>query len=294
MRFLNFLLYELGLRAILFTVIGTAALSSLYLLSIGAPAEQYAQAGVSFVQMFVGSGDQAQSRAGFSAGEIIASGAAVTFPLALASLLFLILLSLTSASLATSSTFLAKDHGHVKSGQIFKGFGFVSSFLSAIPVFVGFWFLGGIYGISPPFILIPILLVTIGGLGWDASRFLISEMRRQLDTTHTLVFGTLGPPVGRVFPLPGTLTGYLVNSCAPRFIPYIAGKVPAIIGSVTVAEMVFSFPGLGRTLLDALLTKNTDLLISAVFVLLAVNAVVTFIVKTVLFVLYPRWYEKAL
>jgi ABC-type dipeptide/oligopeptide/nickel transport system permease component len=97
-----------------------------------------------------------------------------------------------------------------------------------------------------------------------------------------------------VFPLPGTLTGYLLNSSAPRFIPYIAGKVPAIIGSVTIAEMVFNFPGLGSTLLEALVNRHTDTLIAAVFVLLAVNALVTLLVKTALFVLYPRWYEKAL
>jgi ABC-type dipeptide/oligopeptide/nickel transport system permease component len=57
---------------------------------------------------------------------------------------------------------------------------------------------------------------------------------------------------------------------------------------------VFSFPGLGSTLLYALVNRLTDQLIIAVFVLLAVNALVTFLVKAVLFLLYPRWYEKAI
>jgi hypothetical protein len=40
--------------------------------------------------------------------------------------------------------------------------------------------------------------------------------------------------------------------------------------------------------------RLTDTLIAAVFILLAVNALVTFLVKLVLFILYPRSYEKAL
>ena len=48
------------------------------------------------------------------------------------------------------------------------------------------------------------------------------------------------------------------------------------------------------TLLDALLATNTDLLVASVFILLCVNAVVAFLVKTVLFLIYPRWYEKAI
>jgi hypothetical protein len=133
----------------------------------------------------------------------------------------------------------------------------------------------------------------LGGLAWDAARFLASDMLAQAETTHAVVFGTLGNPLGSFFPMPGTYSGYLFSSSLPRFLPYLAGKVPAIIGSVTIAEIVFSFPGLGSTLLDALLATNTDLLVASVFILLCVNAVVTFGVKTILFLVYPRWYEKS-
>jgi ABC-type dipeptide/oligopeptide/nickel transport system permease component len=114
-----------------------------------------------------------------------------------------------------------------------------------------------------------------------------------VQSTHAAVFATLGRPLGALLPLPGTFSGYLFSSSLPRFIPYLAGKVPAIIGAVTIGEIVFSFPGLGSTLLDALLATNTDLLVASVFVLLCVNAVVAFLVKSILFLIYPRWYEKA-
>ncbi len=294
MRFVRFLLKELVLRAILFTVFGTVALVTLYLLSIGAPAEDYSRAARTFGLFISGSPEFSQAQVGFSAQAIIASGAAITFPLALGALFFMTMIALMSASASASSRYLAGEHGRRLGAALAGGAGLAASVLSATPLFVGFWLLYGLFGMNPPMILIALMTVLVGGSGWDASRFLIMEMDRQIDATHTMVYSMLGPSVGRLFPMPGTMTGYLLNSCAPRFIPYIAGKVPAIIGGITIAEMVFSFPGLGRTLLEALLLRNDGQLISSVFVLLSVNAFVTFLVKTVLFLMYPRWYEKAI
>jgi ABC-type dipeptide/oligopeptide/nickel transport system permease component len=150
------------------------------------------------------------------------------------------------------------------------------------------------FGSQAPFLLIAITTICLGGLAWDATRFLMSDMLRQVQSTHAAVFATLGRPLGAALPLPGTYSGYLFSSSLPRFIPYLAGKVPAIIGAVTIGEIVFSFPGLGSTLLEALLATNTDLLVASVFILLCVNAVVAFLVKSFLFLIYPRWYEKAI
>jgi ABC-type dipeptide/oligopeptide/nickel transport system permease component len=294
MRFVRFLLKELVLRAILFTVLGTVALVTLYLLAIGAPAADYGNAARTFALFISGSPQFSQEQVGFSAQAIIGSGAAITFPLALGALFFMTLIALVSASASASSRYLAGEHGRKLGSALSGAVGLLASVLSATPLFVGFWLLYGLFGMNPPLILIALMAVLVGGAGWDASRFLIMEMDRQIDATHTMVYSMLGPSVGRFFPFPGTMTGYLLNSCAPRFIPYIAGKVPAIIGGITIAEMVFSFPGLGRTLLESLLLRNDGQLIASVFVLLAVNAIVTFLVKTVLFLMYPRWYEKSI
>jgi len=293
MRFLRFLALEFLLRGVLFAVLGTAALASLYFLSIGSPAEQYAEAFRSFILLLSGSSDFSAEHPGFSASRIIMSGAAITLPLAIASLLILVLATLSAAAMSTTSQYLESEYGRKASVNFLYPGKFLSALLSSVPLFVGFWVLGSAFGSNAPFIPIAFISVALGGLGWDAGRFLLADMRTQMDTTHTTVFTTLGLPLGRLFPLPGTYSGYLLSSSFPRFIPYLAGKVPAIIGGVTIAEIIFSFPGLGSTLMDALLSHNTDLLIASLFILLCVNAIVTFIVKTVLFLMYPRWYEKA-
>ena len=293
MRFLRFLARELLIHGALFTLVGTAALALLYLLSIGAPPETFVQTGRSFLLLLSGSRDFSIAHAGFSAGQIIASGAAVSLPLALASLFLLTLAALCASAFATSARYLAAKHGQIGVEVIRRSIGFLASVLAAVPLFVGFWALANRFGSEAPFLLIALATIGLGGLAWDATRFLVSDMLRQVESTHAAVFTTLGRPLGGLIPFPGTFSGYLFSSSLPRFIPYLAGKVPAIIGAVTIGEIVFSFPGLGSTLLEALLAANTDLLVASVFILLCVNAVVAFIVKCFLFLLYPRWYEKA-
>jgi ABC-type dipeptide/oligopeptide/nickel transport system permease component len=292
-RVLRFLGREFLLHGVVFAVAGTAALTALYLLAIGAPPASFLETGRSFLLLLSGSGDVAAARAGFSAGAIIASGAAITLPLALASLVIVTLSALVGAAWSTASRYLSRAHGERASAAIGGLVGVAATVMAALPLFVGFWVLANRFGSQAPFLLIALATVAIGGLGWDAARFLVADMARQVETTHAEVFTTLGQPLFRLFPVPGTFSGYLFSSSLPRFIPYLAGKVPAIIGAVTIAEIVFSFPGLGSTLLDALLSTNTDLLVASVFVLLCVNALVAFVVKSFLFLLYPRWYEKA-
>jgi ABC-type dipeptide/oligopeptide/nickel transport system permease component len=294
MRFLRFLVREFLLHGIVFAVAGTVILSCLYLLSIGAPAEAYAETGKAFLLLISGSSDFSIDHPGFSAGQIIASGAAVTLPLALASLIILTLIALAGSAHAVTSRYLASHHGQTGPEKAGKAVNVVTSLLAAVPLFVGFWVLANPFGSDAPFIIIAFLTVVIGGLSWDATNYLKADMLNQVETTHAIVFSTLGRGLGRFFPLPGTYSGYIFSSSLPRFIPYLAGKVPAIIGSVTIAEIVFSFPGLGSTLLNALIDMNTDLLVASVFILLCVNAIVAFLVKTILFLVYPRWYEKAI
>jgi ABC-type dipeptide/oligopeptide/nickel transport system permease component len=293
MRFLRFLGREFLLHGVVFAVAGTVALSGLYLLAIGAPPESFLETGRSFVLLLSGSVDFSTAHPGFSAGRIIASGAAITLPLALAALVILTLASLLAGAWTTTARYLSRAHGQRGGEVVGNTVGLATSVMAAAPLFVGFWVLANGFGSQAPFLLIAFAAVAIGGLGWDTARFLMADMSRQVETTHAEVFTTLGQPLCRLFPLPGTFSGYLFSSSLPRFIPYLAGKVPALIGAVTIAEIVFSFPGLGSTLLDALLSTNTDLLVASVFILLCVNAIVAFVVKSFLFILYPRWYEKA-
>ena len=292
MRFLRFLVRELLLHGIVFAVVGTVVLSLLYLLSIGAPADAYVDAGRSFL-LFI-SGNANSKTVGFTSGQIIVAGAIQTFPLAMISLAFVILIALVCSSYAVTSKYMAIHFAKKTGEKIEKVWSFIASILAAVPLFIGFWVAYVTFGNGVPLFFIAFVTVVLGGLSWDATNFLKTDMISQVNQTHAIVFSTLGRNLGRFFPLPGTYSGYLFQSSLPRFIPYLAGKVPAIIGSVTIAEIAYSFPGLGSNLIDALVQTNTDLLVTSVFVLLSINAVVSFLVKTILFLIYPRVYEKAI
>lgn len=293
MRFLRFLLKEFVLHGIVFAVVGTLILSALYLISIGTPPEGFASALKAFLLMLVGQKDLSQLGPGFTSGQIILAGAAQTLPLALIALVFLILIALVSGSYAVTSRYMSLHFGEKSNETIEKILFFILSVFAAVPLFVGFWLLYTVMGMVP-LAVISLVTVLLGGLAWDGASFLKTDMLSQVNQTHAIVFSTLGRQLGRFFPMPGTYSGYLFQSSLPRFIPYLAGKVPAIIGSVTIAEIAFDFPGLGKNLIDALIVKNTDLLITSVFILLCINAIVSFLVKTVLFLIYPRVYEKSI
>ncbi len=292
MRFLRFLVKELLLHGILFAVVGTIVLSTLYLLSTGADAARYLEAGKSFL-LFI-SGQANSDTVGFTSGDIIFAGAKVSLPLALISLVFLILISLICSSFAVTSRYMSV-HFQKKTGErVDAAVSLLTSILAAVPLFVGFWFSYAVLANEGSFFAVAFMTVVLGGLSWDATNFLKTDMLAQVNQTHAIVFSTLGRKLGKAFPLPGTYSGYLFQSSLPRYIPYLAGKVPAIIGSITIAEIAFNFPGLGKNLIDALVETDTDLLVTSVFILLCINAVVSFIVKTILFLIYPRWYEKAI
>lgn len=292
MRFFRFLVRELLLHGIVFAVVGTLVLSALYLLSIGASSEAYMEAVRSFLLFISGSAND--NTVGFTSGQIIAAGAIQTFPLAIMSLVFVILIALVCSSYAVTSKYMKIHFAKTTSEKIEKIWIFITSLLAAVPLFIGFWVAYVTFGNGVPLFFISFVTVILGGLSWDATNFLRTDMLAQVNQTHAIVFSTLGRNMGKFFPLPGTYSGYLFQSSLPRFIPYLAGKVPAIIGSVTIAEIAYSFPGLGSNLIDALVQTNTDLLVTSVFVLLCINAVVSFCVKTILFLIYPRVYEKAI
>lgn len=291
MRFLRFLIKELILHGILFALVGTIALSSLYLVSTGADTTQYIEAAKSFGLFITGHANE--STVGFSSGTIIAASAKQTLPLALFSLIFLILIALVCSSYAVTSRYMSIHFGKKGGERLESIWSLVTSILAAIPLFVGFWVAYTAFNDVSLF-LIALVTVILGGLSWDTTNFLKTDMLSQVNQTHAIVFSTLGRNLGHFFPTPGTYSGYLFQSSLPRFIPYLAGKVPAIIGSVTIAEIAFSFPGLGKNLIEALVETKTDLLVTSVYILLCINAVVSFFVKTILFLIYPRWYEKAI
>jgi hypothetical protein len=267
------MLREVVLRGIVFAIAGTAALCGLYLLSIGAGREAWSEGIGAFLGLLSGSGELSSARPGHGAAAIIVSGASVTLPLSLMALVFLGVAALAGSAWSASSSWLAESHG-MRSQAAIAGMGRIaSSLLSALPLFVGLWALYALLGNSGPFIL-PLAaaaVVALGGLGWDAARFLQDDMRANAGTTHAAVYATLGTPLGRAFPLPGTFTGYLLASSLPRFIPYLAGKVPAIIGSVTVAEIISPFRGWDRPSSKPSV-PDTELLVASVFVLLCINA----------------------
>jgi hypothetical protein len=192
--------------------------------------------------MLSGSPDFSAEHPGFSAGRIIGSGAAVTLPLAIASVILLTFVAFAGAALATSADHLKSAYGAKAQSRLLVPIKIAACALAAIPLFVGLWVLGKDYGSDAPFFLIAAATVlTEAGLGRDEIPGRRYAAPGRVDERHGLL--DPGLPLGRIFPLPGTLTGYLLSSSVPRFLPYLAGKVPAIIAASPSPRSSSPFPG---------------------------------------------------
>lgn len=292
MRFVRFLIKEVLLNGIVFIFVGTTILTIIYLISIGATFDSFLDTFKALGYFLLGKQNQ---RIGFSTGQIIFSGAKYTLPLALLSLLYIFLISVSVASISTTVSYL-KLYYDVGVFKIFENsLNILISFFATIPLFLGFWLLYVLLG-SNGFILplISLCIAFLGGLLWDVINFLKTDMLNQIEQTHSIVYSTMGRKLGKFFPIPGSYSGFLFASSLPKYLPYLAGKVPSIIGSVTIAEIAFDFPGLGKNLIDALISNDSPLLIDSVFILLCITAIVSFLVKIILFFTFPRVYEKSI
>jgi hypothetical protein len=287
-RQLRFLTFELLIRGLCFVVLGTLALAYLYAGAVGLHGRDLARIFQALVEFFTGA--ETGSRPGFSPGALVRAAVATTLPLAYAAMAILALVAVVLASARAVSSSLARQYGRAE-GRLAASLAWALLTLGAsLPIFIGMWLLSLRYGSDAPYLLIAAVTVLNGGIGLDAARFLQKEMDRELRAAE----GTISLPwsSGLAFPLPGSLSASAMSAVLPRFLPYLAGKVPIVIGGVMLSEILFSFPGLGSTLMDALLARDLETLVVSLFVLLSINAFVAFSIRLVLFLFYPRWYEK--
>ena len=288
MRRLRFLVFELLVRGALFVVLGTLALAFLYAVAVGLGGQELGRVSLALAGLFSGAG--ASSRPGFSPAELVRAAAATTLPLCYAAMVILTLATVAMASLKAVSGSLARQFGRAE-GRLASSLAWALLTLGAsLPLFIGVWLLSLRFGADTPYLLIAAATVLCGGIALDAARFLGKEMDKELHAADGILSMPWSP--GLAFPLPGSLSAYAMSAALPRFLPYLAGKVPMVIGGVMLSEILFSFPGLGSTLMDSLLARDLETLVVSLFVLLSINAVVAFSIRLVLFLFYPRWYEK--
>ena len=290
MRHLRFLTFELLVRGFCFVVLGTLALASLYAGAVGLHARDLLRIVQALVDFFSGAGSGANQRPGFSPAALVRAALATTLPLAYTAMAIMALVAVVMATLRAVSGSLARQYGRAE-GRAAASIAWALLTLGAsLPLFIGMWLLSLRFGSDAPYLLIAAITVLSGGIALDAARFLEKEMDRELRAAEGMV--SLPWSSGLAFPLPGSLSAYAMSAVLPRFLPYLAGKVPIVIGGVMLSEILFSFPGLGSTLMDALLARDLETLVVSLFVLLSINATVAFSIRLVLFLFYPRWYEK--
>jgi peptide/nickel transport system permease protein len=71
-------------------------------------------------------------------------------------------------------------------------------------------------------------------------------------------------------------------------LPITAYRLPLIVSSALVVEVVFDLPGLGESLLSALIQQDTPMILSIILISVLFVQVCVFLADIMAFVLHPQ------
>jgi ABC-type dipeptide/oligopeptide/nickel transport system permease component len=95
-------------------------------------------------------------------------------------------------------------------------------------------------------------------------------------------------PKGKLFPMPGTWSGWILAATAYRVLPELAGRIPTLVGFGLAFDIVQNRLGLASMALQALVSRDSVLLAGTVLAIQVLVRLAVLPVQLLLFSLYPR------
>lgn len=140
----------------------------------------------------------------------------------------------------------------------------------------------GTAAISKPLLLImPVLTLLATSVAWSA-RLVRAGMLEVLDSEYVQTARLHGLSEGRV------ITRYALRNAVAPAVQVFAVSIQSLFGGVIVTEVVFSYPGLGAQLVNAVLSHDTTL-VQGIALLIAIFYILVNVIADVLVVaLVPK------
>lgn len=139
-----------------------------------------------------------------------------------------------------------------------------------------------------------ILALALGsGSAMDISRFTSNAHSRQLYSRYVENAIATGLKTSGFIPLPGYVAWHAFRNSLISILPVTAYRIPLIVSSALVVEVVFDLPGLGESLLSSLINQDVPMILSIVLVSVVFVQVCVFLAELLVFILYPQKYSAA-
>ncbi len=178
--------------------------------------------------------------------------------------------------------------------SFFTSFGTVALFiLSSIPAYITAYFLFLLTSSESNIFLAIIALALGSGLAMDVARLTSNTHSQQLSAKYIENALACGLKTSGVIPIPGYVSWHAFRNSLITILPVTAYRLPLLVSSALLVEIVYDLSGLGESLLTSLVDQDipkvlTIILISVVFVQVCV-----FLADVLSYILHPQGGESA-
>jgi ABC-type dipeptide/oligopeptide/nickel transport system permease component len=159
---------------------------------------------------------------------------------------------------------------------------------SSIPAYIIAYFLFLLLKSESNMFLAVIALALGSGSAMDVLRLTSNVHSRELQSKYVENALAVGLQTSGLFPRPGTVAWHAFRNSLITILPVTAYRLPLIVSSALVVEVVFDLPGLGESLLNSLIRQDVPMVLSIILISVVFVQVCVFLADVLAYILHPQ------
>jgi len=138
-------------------------------------------------------------------------------------------------------------------------------------------------------VMMAVLALALGsGTGMDLARMAQHTHRRELGSKYVESAIGNGLKTGGLLPWPGHVSWHAFRNTLITLLPVSVMRLPLILSSAIMVEVVFDLPGMGEALLHALINQDVPMVLSIVLISVLFVQCCLFFAELLVFILHPK------
>jgi peptide/nickel transport system permease protein len=159
---------------------------------------------------------------------------------------------------------------------------------SSIPAYIIAYFLFLLLKSESNLGLAVIALALGSGSAMDVLRLTSNVHSRELQSKYVENALAVGLQTSGLFPRPGTVAWHAFRNSLITILPVTAYRLPLIVSSALVVEVVFDLPGLGESLLNSLIQQDVPMVLTIILISVVFVQVCVFLADILAYILHPQ------
>ena len=161
-------------------------------------------------------------------------------------------------------------------------------FLSSIPAYIIAYFLFLMLKSESNLFLAVLALALGSGSAMDVQRLTSNVHSRELQSKYIENALACGLKTGGIAPLPGSVSWHAFRNSLITILPVTAYRLPLIVSSALVVEVVFDLAGLGDSLLSSLIQQDVPMVLTIILISVVFVQVCVFLADIFVYLLHPQ------